>query len=207
MRLYHFALSSASYRVRIALNLKGLAAEQVSLRLRAGEQRDAAYAVLNPQCLVPGLVLDDGAVLTQSLAIVEYLDETHPEPPLLPREPRARAWVRALAQAIACDIHPLNNLRVLQYLEHELGQDTAAVRTWYAHWIRLGFDAIERQLAAPPECGRFCCGDAPGLADLCLVPQVSNARRYDIDPGVWPRIAAIDAACAELDAFRRARPE
>lgn len=207
MRLYHFSLSSASYRVRIALALKGLAAEQVSLRLRAGEQRDAAYSALNPQCLVPSLALDDGAVLTQSLAIVEYLDETHPEPPLLPREPRARAWVRAVAQAIACDIHPLNNLRVLQYLEHDLGQDPVAVRTWYAHWIRLGFDAIERQLAAPPERGRFCSGDAPGLADVCLVPQVSNARRYDIDPGAWPRIAAIDAACAELEAFRSARPE
>ncbi len=207
MRLYHFSLSSASYRVRIALNLKGLAVEQVSLRLRAGEQRDAAYAALNPQCLVPSLVLDDGAVLTQSLAIVEYLDETHPEPPLLPREARARAWVRAVAQAIACDIHPLDNLRVLQYIEHELGHSEEAVRVWYAHWVRLGFDALERQLAAPPERGRFCCGEAPGLADLCLVPQVFNARRYDIDLAPWPRIAAIDAACAELEAFGKARPQ
>ncbi len=205
--LYHFPLSSASYRVRIALALKGLTAEQVSLRLRAGEQRDPAYAALNPQRLVPSLVLDDGAVLTQSLAIVEYLDETHPEPPLLPCEARARAWVRAVAQAIACDIHPLNNLRVLFYLEQELGQPQAAVQAWYAHWIGLGFDALERRLAAPPVPGRFCCGDAPGLADLCLVPQVYNARRYDIDLAPWPRIAAIDAACSELDAFRRARPE
>ena len=207
MRLYHFALSSASYRVRIALALKGLEAEQVSLRLRAGEQRDPAYAALNPQCLVPSLVLDDGAVLTQSLAIVEYLDETCPEPPLLPREARARAWVRALAQGIACDIHPLNNLRVLQYLEHDLGRPQETVHAWYAHWIGLGFDAIERQLAAPPVRGRFCCGDAPGLADLCLVPQVYNARRHDIDLGAWPRIVAIDAACAGIEAFRKVRPE
>jgi maleylacetoacetate isomerase len=207
MRLHHFDLSSASYRVRIALNLKGVGAEMISLRLRDGEQRDPAYAVLNPQCLVPTLVLDDGTTLTQSLAIVEYLDETHPEPPLLPRDARARAWVRAVALAIACDIHPLNNLRVLQYLEHDLEHDPVAVRAWYAHWVKLGFDALERRLAKPPVAGRFCCGDTPGLADICLVPQVRNARRYEIDLAAYPRILAIDAACGELDAFRRALPQ
>ena len=207
MRLYHFSLSSASYRVRIALNLKGIDAESVSLRLRDGEQRDPAYVAVNPQCLVPTLVLDDGTSLTQSQAIIEYLDETHPEPPLLPREAPARAWVRAVAQAIACDIHPLNNLRVLQYLECGLGQDAEAVKAWYAHWVGLGFDAIERQLADPPVRGRFCCGEAPGLADVFLVPQVRNARRYQIDLAAYPRIVAIDAACAELDAFRRAGQE
>lgn len=207
MRLYHFSLSSASYRVRIALNLKGIDAEMISLRLRDGEQRDPAYAAVNPQCLVPTLVLDDGTALTQSQAIIEYLDEAYPEPPLLPRDARARAWVRAVAQAIACDIHPLNNLRVLQYLEHNLGHDQEAVGIWYGHWVRLGFDALERQLARSPVPGRFCCGDAPGLADICLVPQVYNARRYRIALDAYPRVAAIDAACAELDAFRKARPE
>ena len=207
MRLYHFPLSSASYRVRIALNLKGIDAEMISLRLRDGEQRDPAYAAVNPQCLVPTLVLDDGTALTQSQAIIEYLDEAYPEPLLLPRDARARAWVRAIAQAIACDTHPLNNLRVLQYLECDLGQDPDAVKSWYAHWVRLGFDALELQLADPVVAGRFCCGDAPGLADVFLVPQVRNARRYQIDLAAYPRIVAIDAACAELDAFRRASPE
>ncbi|MCX7176595.1 MAG: maleylacetoacetate isomerase [Proteobacteria bacterium] len=206
MRLYNSDPSSASYRVRIALNLKGVSAELLCLQLRDGAQRDPAYAAINPQCLVPTLTLDDGTALTQSLAIIDYLDETHPEPPFLPRDARLRAWVRAVALAIACDIHPLNNLRVLQYLEHDLKQDADAVKTWYAHWIRLGFDALERQLVSPPVAGNFCCGDAPGLADICLVPQVRNARRYQIDLSAYPRIVAIDAACAELDAFRRANP-
>lgn len=208
MRLHHFDLSSASYRVRIALNLKGVAAEMVSLQLREGAQRDPAYAAINPQCLVPTLTLDDGTALTQSLAIIDYLDETHPEPAFLPRDARLRAWVRAVALSIACDIHPLNNLRVLQYLEQELQHDKETVNAWYAHWIRLGFDALECQLADPPAApGRFCCGAAPGLADICLVPQVRNARRYKVDLSPYPRIVAIDAACAELDAFRRARTE
>ena len=208
MRLHHFDLSSASYRVRIALNLKGVAAEMVSLQLRDGAQRDPAYAAINPQCLVPTLTLDDGTALTQSLAIIDYLDETHPEPAFLPRDARLRAWVRAVALSIACDIHPLNNLRVLQYLEQELKHDKETVNAWYAHWIRLGFDALERQLGDPPAVpGRFCCGDAPGLADICLVPQVRNARRYKVDLSAYPRIVAIDAACTELDAFRRARSE
>ena len=207
MRLYHFSLSSASYRVRIALHLKGIEAELVSLRLRESEQRAPGYASVNPQCLVPTLVPDDGTALTQSQAIIEYLDEAHPEPPLLPREARARAWVRAVAQSIACDIHPLNNLRVLQYVEHDLGQRPETVKAWYAHWVRLGFDALERQLAEAPVVGRFCGGDAPGLADIFLVPQVRNARRYEVDLAAYPRIVAVDAACAELDAFRRAGQE
>jgi len=150
MRLLHSDPSSASYRVRIALNLKGISAESVSLQLREGAQLDPVYAAINPQCLVPTLILDDGTAMTQSLAIIDYLDETHPQPPFLPRDAEARAWVRAMALSIACDIHPLNNLRVLQYLENELKHDGATVSTWYAHWVRLGFDAIERQLAKPP---------------------------------------------------------
>lgn len=205
MRLYHSDPSSASYRVRIALNLKGVSAELVSLQLREGAQTSPAYATINPQCLVPTLMLDDDTALTQSLAIIDFLDETYPTPAFLPEEARARAWVRALALAIACDIHPLNNLRVLRYLEDELKQSEETVRTWYAHWIRLGFDALERQLATSPMAGRFCYGDSPGLADICLVPQVRNARRYQVDLTAYPRIVAIDAACGELEAFRRAR--
>lgn len=205
MRLYHSDPSSASYRVRIALNLKGVSAELVSLQLREGAQTSPAYAAINPQCLVPTLMLDDDTALTQSLAIIDFLDETYPTPAFLPEEARARAWVRALALAIACDIHPLNNLRVLRYLEDELKQSEETVRTWYAHWIRLGFDALERQLATSPMAGRFCYGDSPGLADICLVPQVRNARRYQVDLTAYPRIVAIDAACGELEAFRRAR--
>lgn len=206
MRLYHFDPSSASYRVRIALNLKGVSAELLSLQLREGEQLKPEYAALNPQQLVPTLTLDDDTALTQSLAIIDYLDESYPAPAFLPEDARARAWVRAVALAIACDIHPLNNLRVLRYLEEELKQSADTVKAWSAHWIRLGFDALERQLAAPPMAGRFCCGDAPGLADICLVPQVRNARRYQIDLAAYPRIVAIDAACAEVEAFRLARP-
>jgi maleylpyruvate isomerase len=206
MKLHHFSLSSASYRVRIALNLKGIDAEMHSLNLRGGEQRAPEFAALNPQCLVPILQLDDGEPLTQSLAIIEYLDETYLTPPLLPADARTRAWVRATAFSIACDIHPLNNLRVLQYLEAKLGQDAAGVQTWYAHWVTLGFDALESRLLSAPVKGRFCCGEAPGLADICLVPQVANARRYKIDLAAYPRIRAIDAACGELDAFQRARP-
>ena len=206
MRLYHFDPSSASYRVRIALNLKGLSAELLSLQLREGDQLKPEYAAINPLCLVPTLTLDDGTALTQSLAIIDFLDETYPEPPFLPLDAHARAWVRAVALSIACDIHPLNNLRVLRYLEDDLKQSADTLKAWYAHWIKLGFAALERQLGTPPIPGHFCCGDAPGLADICLVPQVRNARRYQIDLSAYPRIVAIDAACAEVDAFRRARP-
>jgi len=207
MILYGHAMSSASYRVRIALALKGLQVTSVLLDLRAGEQRRSQFLQVNSQGLVPALVLDDGAVLTQSAAIVEYLDEVHPNPPLLPRDPLARARVRALSQAITCDVHPLNNLRVLQYLENDLGQDKATRDTWYRHWVQLGFDAIERRLVSEAAGGCFCHGDAPTLADVCLVPQVFNARRFAVDLGPYPRIVGIDAACRELLQFQSAAPE
>jgi maleylpyruvate isomerase len=202
MILYGYALSSASYRVRIALALKGLQVTSVPVNLRAGEQRLEQFLQINSQGFVPALVIDDGAVLMQSVAIIEYLDEIHPDPPLLPKATLARARVRALAQAITCDIHPLNNLRVLQYLERELHHDEATRDTWYRHWVQLGFDALERWLVRDGATGRFCHGDAPTLADVCLVPQVYNARRFSVDLGPYPRIVGIDAACRDLPAFQ-----
>ena len=207
MILYGHALSSASYRVRIALNLKGLKFTSVLLDLRAGEQRHEKFLQINSQGFVPALALDDGTVLTQSAAIVEYLDEIHPRPPLLPQAPAARARVRALSQAVTCDVHPLNNLRVLQYLEKDLGHEKAARDAWYGHWVRLGFDALERRLAQDAETGRLCHGDAPTLADVCLVPQVFNARRFAVDLEVYPRIVGIDAACREIPEFQSAAPD
>ena len=207
MILYGHALSSASYRVRIALNLKRLQFTSVLLDLRAGEQRHERFLQINSQGFVPALVLDDGTVLTQSAAIIEYLDEIHPRPPLLPQTPAARARVRALAQAVTCDVHPLNNLRVLQYLEKDLGHDKAVRDAWYGHWVRLGFDALERRLAQDSETGRFCHGDAPTLADVCLVPQVFNARRFAVDLEAYPRIVGIDAACRGMPEFQAAAPD
>ena len=207
MKLYGFFRSSAAFRVRIALNLKGLAYEQAFIHLRKNDQRSPDYLRLNPQGLVPALV-DGGQVLTQSLAIIEYLEETNPEPALLPREPGARARVRSLAQAIACDIHPIDNLRVLRYLAKPMGLDARQVETWFNHWIKEGFDGIEPILAKDGKAGRFCHGDQPGLADLCLVPQVFNARRYpsfDLKP--YPTIMRIFAECMKLPAFDRAVPE
>jgi len=205
MILYGFAPSSASYRVRIALALKNLLVTHVSKQLRLGEQRQADFLKLNPQGFVPALGLDDGRVLTQSIAIIEYLEETYPEPRLLPSLPAERALVRALCQLIACDVHPLNNLRVLKYLEGPLGQDKTARDAWYRHWIEAGFEALEQLLARTA--GRHCFGDAPTMADVCLVPQVFNARRFDVDLSPFPRIVAIDAACRELPAFASAAPE
>ena len=207
MILYGHALSSASYRVRIALALKGLPVSSVLLDLRAGEQRLDEFLQINCQGLVPVLALDDGAVLTQSVAIIEYLDEIHPHPPLLPQAPLARARVRALTQAITCDVHPLNNLRVLQYLEKVFHQDKAARDTWYRHWVQLGFDAIERWLVRDRANGRFCFGDAPTIADVCLVPQVFNARRFAVDLTPYPCIVGIDAACREMPQFQGAAPD
>lgn len=207
MVLYGHAMSSASYRVRIALALKGLQVTSVLLDLRAGEQRRAAFLQINAQGLVPALVLDDGAVLTQSAAIIEYLEEAHPQPPLLPRAPLQRARVRALSQAITCDVHPLNNLRVLQYLETDLGRDKASRDGWYRHWVQLGFAALESRLVRDSATGRFCHGDSPSMADVCLVPQVFNARRFAVDLGAYPRIVGIDAACRELPEFQRAAPD
>ncbi len=207
MILYGYALSSASYRVRIALNLKGLEATTVPVHLRRGEQRQPDFLQLNSQGFVPALRLDDGAVLTQSMAIIEYLEETHPQPRLLPAAPKARARVRALCQLIACDVHPLNNLRVLKYLEAQLGLDENARNAWYRHWIQSGFEALEQSFARDAPSGRFCHGDSPGMADVLLVPQVFNARRFSVDLAPYPRLVAIDAACRELPAFAAAAPE
>jgi maleylacetoacetate isomerase len=207
MKLYGFFRSSAAFRVRIALNLKGLAYEQAPIHLRRGEQGGPAYLALNPQGLVPTLE-DGGTLLTQSLAIIEYLDETRPAPPLLPRTAMARARVRALAQAVASDIHPIDNLRVLRYLAKPLGHDAQAVEAWFNHWIREGFTGIERMLAGDGGTGAFCHGDEPTLADLCLVPQVVNAQRYpSFDFAPFPQIMRIHANCMKLPAFERARPE
>jgi maleylpyruvate isomerase len=205
MKLFGYFRSSAAFRVRIALNLKGLAHEDAFIHLRRGDQRGDAYRVVNPQGLVPALETD-GHTLIQSLAIIEYLDETHPEPPFLQPDPAGRARVRALADIVACDIHPINNLRVLRYLSRPLGHDQAAIETWYNHWITAGFEALERLLAADPRTGEFCDGDRPGLADIALAPQVFNSERYRLDLSPYPTIARIYANCMKLDAFARAHP-
>ena len=205
MILYDFFRSSAAYRVRIALNLKGLPAERRFVHLRKGEQRAEAYLAVNPQGLVPTLI--DGDVhLTQSLAIIEYLDEKYPSPPLLPQSAADRAWVRALALSIACDIHPLDNLRVLKYLDRELQIDEPRRDEWYRHWIRVGFGALESHLATRVT-GRYCLGDSPTLADICLVPQVANANRLKVALEPYARIRAVNNACLALPAFDAARPE
>jgi maleylpyruvate isomerase len=207
MILYGYNLSSASYRVRIALNLKKLPYTSVLKNLRAGEHRLSDFLSINVQGFVPALGLNDGAVLTQSVAIIEYLDEIYPEPPLLPAEPLARARVRALTQAITSDLHPLNNLRVLRYLEDKLTLDKATRDAWYRHWVEVGFDALERWLVRDAATGLCCHGNSPTLADICLVPQVFNARRFAVDMNPYPRISGIDAVCRELPAFRSAAPE
>jgi len=205
MVLHGYYRSSAAFRVRIALNLKGLVHNHAPHHLRRGGQHDPQYLAVNPQGLVPALE-DNGRVLTQSLAIVEYLDETHPSPPLLPDNAADRAHVRALAQIVACDIHPIDNLRVLRYLRDPIGADEAMVQTWYNHWIAKGFDAIEAILAHDLRTGRFCHGDAPGLADICLVPQVVNAGTFKLDLTTYPTIRRIFDACMALNAFADAHP-
>lgn len=205
--LHNFFRSSASVRVRAALNLKGLAHQHVSYVLRQEEHRSDAFLALNPQGLVPALQLEDGSVLGQSLAIIEYLDERHPDPALLPDDPLDRAWVRGLAQAIACDIHPVNNLRVLQYLGRTLGVDEEGVSAWFRHWVAQGFAPLERQLAGDPRRGEFCYGDAPGLADICLFAQVANNRRFGVDMSPYPTLRAIHDNCLRLPAFIDALPE
>ncbi len=205
MQIYNFFRSGASHRLRIALNLKGLDYDYVAVDLRTGKHLDAAFKALNPQGFVPALV-DGDLVLTQSPAIIEWLEERYPQPALLPADPDDRARVRALAAIIGCDIHPLNNRRVLEYLRQTLGCDEAAVLSWCATWIGAGFEALERLLAADTRRGAFCFGGAPGLADVYLVPQVESARRFKVDLAPYPNIVAVDRACGELDAFRRAVP-
>lgn len=205
MRLFTYFRSGTSHRVRIALNLKGLAYEQVPVHLVKGEQRQEGYLALNPQGLLP--LLEDGPVrISQSLAIIEYLERTHPEPPLLPEDPVGEARVRSLALICACEMHPLNNLRVLKYLQHPLGLDQATRDAWCRHWMAEGFAALERRLASEPETGRFCHGDRPTLADVCLVPQVVSSQRWGTDLGPYPTVRRIHDACLEIEAFVRAMP-
>ncbi|MFZ3237534.1 MAG: maleylacetoacetate isomerase [Stellaceae bacterium] len=205
MKLYGFFRSSAAFRVRIALNLKGLSYESASIHLRHNDQGRPEYREVNPQGLVPALETD-GHTLIQSLAIIEYLDETHPDPPLLPAAPAERARVRALADIVACDIHPINNLRVLRYLSRNFGRDEDDIGGWYNHWIDAGFQALEALLAPDPRTGVFCHGDRPGLADLALVPQVVNAERYQLDMSPYPTIARIYQRCMTLPPFQAAHP-
>ena len=205
MKLHNFFRSSSSHRLRIALALKGLAVDYVPVDLRAEQHLTPAFKALNPQGLVPALEVDD-QVLIQSPAIIEWLEERHPTPALLPRDPQERARVRAMAAIVGCDIHPLNNRRVLETLRKQFACDEAAVNTWCATWIASGFDTLEALLAAQSSRRRFCFGDAPTIADVYLVPQVESARRFKIDIRQWPRLHSIDATCAELDAFRLAAP-
>jgi maleylpyruvate isomerase len=206
LKLYDYFRSSAAYRVRIALNLKGVVPERAFVHLRKNVQRSDDYLALNPQGLVPMLVADGGAVLTQSLAIIEYLDEAYPAPPLLPAAPVERARVRGIALEIACDIHPLNNLRVLQYLKNTLGVSEEQKDAWYKYWIDVGLEALERRLARDPATGRFCHGEVPTLADICLVPQLANARRMNVDVSPYPTLTRIEAAAISLPAFVDAAP-
>ena len=204
MKLYNYFRSSASFRVRIALQLKGLAYEYVPVHLAKGEQRAPEFAAVSSEGLVPVLQLDDGRRLTQSMAIIEYLDEAHPQPALLPAEALGRARVRALSQIVACEIHPLNNLRVLKYLVHDLKVSDEAKNGWYQHWVRLGLLAYEAQLAE--QAGTYSHGDQPTMADCCLVPQIFNAQRFKCDLNGLPRTMAVFDACMKLDAFRAAEP-
>jgi maleylpyruvate isomerase len=208
LTLHSYFRSSASYRVRIALNLKGLPYTYAPVHLLkdGGQQHTADYQRVNPAQLVPTLV-DDGHAIGQSLAIMEYLEETHPEPPLMPRDALGRARVRSLAQSVACEIHPLNNLRVLQYLDNDLKVNETTKATWYRHWISLGFTAIEAMLANSPSTGTYCHGNTPGLADCCLIPQISNSRRFDTPLDAFPTIQRIEQACLALDAFAKAAPQ
>jgi maleylacetoacetate isomerase len=205
VKLYSYFRSSAAYRVRIALNLKGMPYDMVSIHLTkdGGQQRKPDFIAVNPQMRVPALALDSGEMLTQSLAIIEYLDEIQPEPALLPADALARAKVRAVAQMVACDIHPLNNLIALQYLKHTLKHEQADIDAWYHHWVIEGFKAIEAMISPGP----YACGAQVTLADLCLVPQVFNARRLKVPLDAFPKIVAADAACLKLPAFDKARPE
>ena len=205
MKLYSYFRSSAAYRVRIALNLKGIAYETVPVHLvkDGGHNRRPEYRAVNPQMRVPALALGSGEVLIQSPAIIEYLDETQPDPPFLPKDPIARAKARALATIVACDIHPLNNTSPLRYLKRAMHQEQSAIDAWYHHWVTEGFEALEALL----EPGPYCCGSAVTIADIFMVPQINNARRLKVPLDKFPKIVAIEAACLALPAFDRARPE
>ncbi|KLU22729.1 maleylacetoacetate isomerase [Caballeronia mineralivorans PML1(12)] len=207
MKLYSYFRSSAAYRVRIALNLKGLAYEYAPIHLLrdGGQQLKPEYRELNPDGIVPTFI-DGDHVLTQSLAIIEYLEETHPEPALLPGTPLDRAFIRSIALQVACEIHPVDNLRVLKYLKHTLQVGDEAKDEWYRHWLESGFESLEKRLANDPRVGKLCFGNTPTLADLCLVPQVFNARRFNIDMSRYPTIERIADHAAQIDAFARAAP-
>ena len=208
MKLYTFFRSSASYRVRIALNLKGLDYEQASIHLRrsGGEQLKPAYKAINPQALVPALE-DEGQFFSQSLAIIEYLDERYPKPPLLPSDAADRAVVRSMALLIACEVHPIQNLRLLNHLKSDHQQSDDDTIRWARHWINLGLSALEQMVISLSEQGEFCFGEMPTMADLCLVPQLGNARRFGVDLSAYPKLLAIEAACMTLAAFATAAPE
>ena len=205
VKLYSYFRSSAAYRVRIALNLKSVAYEIIPVHLRkdGGRHRSAEYQAINPQMRVPSLKLQSGEVIVQSLAIIGYLNEVYPQPPLLPADAIERAQARAISQIIACDIHPLNNLGTLQYLKNEMGQPQSAIDTWYHHWVMSGFEAIEKMIKPGP----YAFGSLPGLADICLIPQVANARLLKVPLEAFPKIVAVNEACLKLPAFEKARPE
>jgi maleylpyruvate isomerase len=205
VKLHSYFRSSAAYRVRIALNLKGVAYETASVHLvkDGGHNKRPEFRAINPQMRVPALVTPAGDVLIQSLAIIDYLEATYPDPPLFPKDPIARAKARALAEIVACDIHPLNNIGPLRYLKNTMGQEQSAIDAWYHHWVIAGFEAIEALIKGAP----YACGGQVTLADLCLVPQVYNARRLKVPLDKFPKIVAVDEACLKLDAFDRARPE
>ena len=207
LKLYGYFRSSASYRVRIALNLKGLAYKHVSIHLRKGAQFDKKYTKLNPQEQVPTLITEQGETLVQSPAILEWLDEQYPWPSLIPKDPSDRARVRALAAVVGCDIHPVDNLRVLKYVTGELGADDKKLAAWFNHWIELGFNGYEAMLAGDERTGDFSHGDAPSMADVYLVPQVFNSKRYGLSLDPWPNIARIYDNCEKLDAFIAAHPK
>jgi maleylacetoacetate isomerase len=205
MKLYSYYRSSAAYRVRIALNLKGLSWDYVPVNLLQSEQQGAGYLALNPQGLVPSLQTDSGELLAQSVAILEWLEETHPQPALLPADCLLRARVRALVNSIACDVHPLNNISVLNYLRREIHATEEQVHGWYRNWVERGFRAIEKVLAEQQQ--TFCFGDQPGLADVCLVPQVYNAHRFEVPMQAYPNIRRVAQQCNALEAFAAAAPE
>ena len=205
LQIYNYFRSGTSHRLRIALNLKGVPYDYVAVDLRANEHLDAAFKAINPQGLVPALV-DGDFVLPQSVAIIEWLEERYPTPPLLPSGVNERARVRALAAVIGCDIHPVNNKRILDTLRAQFGCDDDAINAWCGRWICAGFDALQAMLQADPQRGDFCFGNAPGLADVYLVPQIESARRFKVDLSPYPTLLAIDAACARLDAFAQASP-